>query len=185
MLLPKRYSAPHFLITDCNVLLLSFLRLRLYYEKSDRTWKLELTTRSKEPTHCLLKTAVLVFSSPSHSVFSLFQRPACDENLSFFIYIFFIRLLLVTPPAMVSGPAGNSTQFWSGGGRLLNDGDESDVKACNSRTHTHTHTTLRWKSYTCSRLWYQGCTASHNPIRQEKTLGKEFALPHKNENESL
>lgn len=114
------------------MLLLIFLWLRLYYEKSDPTWKLELTTRSKEPTHCLLKTAVLVFSSPSHSVFSLFQRPACDENLSFFI-----RLLLKKPPAMVSGPAGNTTQFWSGGGRLLNDGDESDVKACNSRTHTH------------------------------------------------
>jgi allophanate hydrolase subunit 2 len=79
------------------------------------------------------------------------------------IFLSFIGLLEV-PPAMVSGRASNTTRLGTGGGRLLNDGDESNVKACNSHARTHTQT-LRWKSYTCSQLWYQGYTVQSEGVQ--------------------
>ena len=99
------------------------------------------------------------------------------------IFLFFIRLQLIKPPAMVSGPAGNSTQFWSGGGRLLNDGDESDVKACNSRAHTHTHThNTKMKIIYLFTSLVSGMYSISQP-GQEKKLGKELGCHIKKKTE--
>jgi len=88
------------------------------------------------------------------------------------------------PPATQRVPTGNTTRLWSGGGRLLNDGDESNVKACNSRAHTHIHTNTKMKII---YLFTSLISGMYNTLRATQRKYKERVIncDHKSKGRSV